>query len=207
MKEKNKKSKLKKVFNQILPEKIEVPDNMKYHEVLRMLYDKKQVGSYYCIFQGKKLFSKAVTLGQVNEEEKSYSWEMLNKNYKRIDEKLQEYEKDKIIIRKKIPGWIAEGKKYISLKQTRQWKNDVEFMVKFWGAGCEQRIETCLQLLKALNVDKSFEKAKKILDDKHTSLDSILLISITQYCAYGKAFEEYLSVTKTSKNNLTERQI
>lgn len=34
MKEKNKKSKLKKVFNQILPEKIEVPANLKYHEVL-----------------------------------------------------------------------------------------------------------------------------------------------------------------------------
>ena len=200
-----KKSKFNKIIKGLKYKEVKAPITASRYDILQMLYNIKNIGSFYCVFNGEKFYSDKITLKQVDSERLKFLRSMSNDDSLRTMIKKQEEEIAKAELMEKISAWVVEGSKYIKSNQVLLWKSYVKTVADFWGSKCGQYIEGSLRLLKALNIDKSFNDAKKIFEGKNSS-SIALYVNLEKFCENGKAFYQYLNEYFAKENKYNSRQ-
>ncbi|MCL1696347.1 hypothetical protein [Lysinibacillus sp. BPa_S21] len=145
------------------------------------------------VFNGKVLYSDTVTMD-------SAYLDIIGKTKSEFDKEQQEraekYEKEKLEHEAMIPElteiWIEKGKSILEKDKWDYWSKIVPVRLKDLYRGME--LGSCLDIVKVLNNDGSFDDAKKLLEDQgHSGMSfGLVCAMVREFSDKGNEFVEYV---------------
>lgn len=127
---------------------------------------------------------------------------------KKREDELKEYERKKNEHEEKIPEltkvWVEKGKEVLDEEYLDMWNDCVPIRLRDLYRGME--LECCLDIVKMLNNDSSFEDCEAILDSQgHSGVSySLVLGMIFHFSKRGKEFNQYIKDKRDNRFGLSK---
>jgi len=163
-------------------------------DVVNYLLEFKEKGILACAdFNGKTLYSDTVTMD-------SAYLDIIGKTKSEFDneqqERVERLEKAKREHEAMIPElteiWIEKGKSILEKDRWDYWSEIVPVRLNDLYRGME--LGNCLDIVKVLNNDGTFDDAKRLLEDQgHSGMSfGLVCAMIREFCDKGNEFVEYV---------------
>lgn len=173
----------------------------KLDEAVTMLQDYSRNGEKVCVeFNGVMLYSDTVTMDSaylaVTGKTKKEFDDYLEEQHKEYERKESEH---KAKIPTLIPMYIEKGHNLLKEKYWEQWEKCVPIRLGDLYHGWE--LDCCLDIVKVLQEEANFDKAKELFYGQgHSGMSAGLTMSmIVTFCENGKDFARFMGF-KVSNN-------
>jgi hypothetical protein len=180
--------------NKMNYKKIEFMCGETIEDAVNLLLKHKEKGQYVCgEFNGKTLYSDTVTIDSAYIQITGKTKKEFDNRIKKENEEHERRKKEYIAkILKLTKEWIEIGKNILDKKYLKYWEECVPIRLNDLYRGME--LGCCLEIVKALNENNSFEFAKELLDKQgHSGMSFGLMCSmISSFCDKGNGFVEFV---------------